>query len=117
MLKVIKSEPASQKNAIQDYPHDLIQRCRKCDPAAQLQVYKLYYRRVFSICIQIVEDPVIAEEIMHESFLTAFENINSYSGEISFSGWIATFVKMLFRRYISADIEFLTIMLLFIPRY
>jgi len=98
MLKVIKSEPASQKNGTQDYPNELIQRCRKGDPAAQLQVYKLYYRRIFSICMQIVEDPVVAEEIMHESFLTAFENINSYSGEISFSGWITSFVKNAFQQ-------------------
>ena len=98
MLKVMKSEQAGGQNKAQDHPAELISKCRKGDPAAQLQIYKLYYRPVFSICMQIAEDPVLAEEIMHESFLTAFENINSYSGEISFAGWINSFIKNAFQR-------------------
>ncbi len=74
-----------------DCPSELIQKCRSCDQRAQLQVYKLYYKRVFTICMQIVNDRDRAEDLMHESFLLAFENINSYSEDISFSSWINKF--------------------------
>ncbi len=74
-------------------PDELVQRCKKGDQKAQLQVYKLYYRPVFSSCMQIVNDPATAEDMMHESFILAFENINSYIGDISFSSWIKKFIK------------------------
>jgi RNA polymerase sigma-70 factor (ECF subfamily) len=73
--------------------NDLIEACRRNDQKAQLQVYKLYYKSVYSLCLQIVSDPVAAEDIMHESFLIAFENINTYCGKTSFSSWLMSFVK------------------------
>jgi DNA-directed RNA polymerase specialized sigma24 family protein len=76
-----------------DYPYELIQGCRRGDQKAQLQVYKLYYKKVFSKCMQIVNDPVAAEDLMHESFLIAFENMNSYKGDIIFPAWINLFIK------------------------
>jgi DNA-directed RNA polymerase specialized sigma24 family protein len=76
-----------------DCPFELIQRCRNCDQKAQLLVYKLYYKPVFSICIKLVKDPVLAEALMHESFLLAFEHIGSYRGDISFSSWINKFIN------------------------
>jgi DNA-directed RNA polymerase specialized sigma24 family protein len=82
---------ASMQNNPSDCPSELIQRCKGCDQRAQLQVYKLYYKQIFSFCMQIINDPVAAESLMHESFLLAFENIHSYSGDISFSSWICKF--------------------------
>lgn len=72
---------------------ELIEACKRGDHKAQLMVYKLYYRSIYNIYLRIVNDPAAAEEMMHESLLTAFENINSYSGDISFSTWLNTYVK------------------------
>ena len=72
--------------------HDLIEACRRNDQKAQLQIYKLYYKSIYSICLRIVSDPVAAEHIMHESFLTAFENISKYCGKTSFSSWLISFI-------------------------
>ena len=44
----------------------LIEGCRRGEPAAQLMVYKLYYRSVYNICLHIVNDPSRAEDIMQE---------------------------------------------------
>lgn len=73
--------------------NDLIEACRRGDQQAQLQIYKLYYRSIYGICLQIADDPAIAEDIMHESFLSAFENISSYYGITSFYSWIFSFIK------------------------
>jgi len=73
--------------------NDLIEACRRGDQQAQLQIYKLYYRSIYGICLQIADDPVIAEDIMHESFLSAFENISSYCGTTSLYSWIFSFIK------------------------
>jgi RNA polymerase sigma-70 factor (ECF subfamily) len=88
----MKAEFPNQQNTSPDCPFELIQRCGSSDQRAQLQVYKLFYKPVFSICRQIVNDPVVAESLMHESFLLAFEHIKTYTGEISFSSWINKFI-------------------------
>ncbi len=89
----MKTEFTRLQNSPSDCSFDLIQRCRRGDHNAQLQVYKLYYKPVFNICLQIVNDQFVAEALMQESFLLAFEDINSYTGDISFSSWINKFIN------------------------
>ncbi len=93
----MKSQFANRENNTSDLPDELVKRCRKGDQKAQLQVYKLCYRPIFSTCMQIVNDPATAEDLMHESFILAFENINSYIGDISFSSWVKKFIKDAFQ--------------------
>ena len=88
----MKPQSANPGYNISDLPDELLQRCKKGDQKAQLQVYKLCYKPVFSTCMQIVNDPITAEDMMHESFILAFENINSYVGDISFPLWIKKFI-------------------------
>lgn len=89
----MKPQSTNIENYKSDLNEDLMKKCRKGDQKAQLQVYKLYYKPVFSTCMQIANDPAIAEDLMHESFILAFENINSYIGDISFSSWIKKFIN------------------------
>jgi DNA-directed RNA polymerase specialized sigma24 family protein len=89
----MNSQFTGTENNKADLHDELVIRCKKGDQKAQLQVYKLYYRPIFSTCMQIVNDPATAEDLMHESFILAFENINSYIGDISFSSWIKKFIK------------------------
>jgi DNA-directed RNA polymerase specialized sigma24 family protein len=89
----MKPQFTSLDNKNTEISDELVKRCKKGDQKAQLQVYKLYYKPVFSTCKQIVNDPSRAEDLMHESFILAFENINSYIGDISFSSWVKKFIK------------------------
>lgn len=88
----MKPQLANQGSNESEIPDELVKRCKEGDQKAQLQVYKLYYRPVFRTCMQMVKDPATAEDLMHESFILAFENINSYFGDISFSSWIKRFI-------------------------
>jgi RNA polymerase sigma factor (sigma-70 family) len=67
---------------------DIIDNCRKGDRKAQFQIYKLYYRNMYNISLRIVNETQEAEDIMQESFLSAFENIDTYSGKVSFGAWL-----------------------------
>jgi len=91
---VMKPQFTSMDNNKPDISDELVKRCKKGDQKAQLQVYKLCYRPVFTTCMQIVNDSASAEDLMHESFILAFENINSYLGDISFSSWIKKFISI-----------------------
>jgi RNA polymerase sigma factor (sigma-70 family) len=62
------------------------------DRKAQFQVYKLYYKAMFNTAIRIVNDSAQAEDIMQESFLEAFRQIDTYRGESSFGTWLKKIV-------------------------
>ena len=70
----------------------LIDRCLNNDKDAQFGIYKLYYRSMYNTSLRIVNNTDDAEDIMQDSFLTAFEKIGSYKGEVSFGIWLKRIV-------------------------
>lgn len=66
----------------------LVKQCKQNQHYAQMQIYKLYYKAMYNTCLRIVKNPTTAEDIMQEGFLSAFQNINSYKGEVSFGAWL-----------------------------
>ena len=71
---------------------DQIDACRTGDRTAQFKIYKLYYKAMFNTSLRIVNDTAEAEDIMQESFLDAFQQLDSYSGEGSFGSWLKRIV-------------------------
>jgi RNA polymerase sigma factor (sigma-70 family) len=47
---------------------------------------------MYNISLRITNNPEEAEDIMQESFLSAFENIETYSGSVSFGTWLKKIV-------------------------
>ncbi len=70
----------------------LIDACRTGDRQAQFKIYKLYYKAMYNTSLRIVNDTAEAEDILQESFLDAFQRIDSYSGEGSFGSWLKRIV-------------------------
>lgn len=73
---------------VKDIHQDLIDRCMNNDRIAQMKLYDLYYRAVYSSIIRIVKDPMEAEDLMQEAFLSAFSNMKNFRSESSFGTWI-----------------------------
>lgn len=71
---------------------EYIDRCRKGDRKAQFEIYRLYFKSMYNTSLRIVKDPQEAEDIMQESFLSAFVKINTYSGKVSFGAWLKKIV-------------------------
>jgi len=71
---------------------DLLDGCKTGDQRAQFQIYKLYYKAMYNTSLRIVNDPMEAEDVMQESFLSAFEKIDTYSGTVSFGAWLKKIV-------------------------
>ena len=78
--------------AFKNIHQDLIDGCKSGDQKAQFQVYKLYYKAMFNTSLRIVNDTMEAEDVMQESFLSAFEKIDTYSGTVSFGAWLKKIV-------------------------
>jgi RNA polymerase sigma factor (sigma-70 family) len=85
-------EMANADAAFKNIHQDLIDGCKTGDQKAQFQIYKLYYKAMFNTSLRIVNDTMEAEDIMQESFLSAFEKIETYSGTVSFGAWLKKIV-------------------------
>jgi RNA polymerase sigma factor (sigma-70 family) len=71
---------------------DLIEGCKNGDQKAQFRIYRLYYKAMYNTSLRIVANVMEAEDIMQESFLSAFEKIDTYSGTVSFGAWLKKIV-------------------------
>jgi RNA polymerase sigma factor (sigma-70 family) len=71
---------------------DLLDRCLDDDKKAQFEIYRLYYKSMYNSSLRIVGIPEEAEDVMQESFLTAFRNLKTYSGDVSFGAWLKKIV-------------------------
>ncbi|WP_430303777.1 RNA polymerase sigma factor [Splendidivirga corallicola] len=58
------------------------------DRKAQYKLYKLYSKAMYNICYRIANDAEDAEDILQESFVSAFRNLHTYRGESSFGAWL-----------------------------
>lgn len=47
---------------------------------------------MYNTCLRILNNELEAEDIMQESFLAAFEKIETYSGQVSFGAWLKRIV-------------------------
>jgi RNA polymerase sigma-70 factor (ECF subfamily) len=78
--------------AFRNIHQNILKKCKNGDQKAQFQIYKLYYKAMYNTSLRIVNDSMEAEDIMQESFLSAFEKIDTYSGTVSFGAWLKKIV-------------------------
>jgi len=83
---------ANVEAAFKNLHQDLLDGCKCGDQKAQFQIYKLYYKAMYNTSLRIMNDTMEAEDIMQESFLAAFEKIDTYSGTVSFGAWLKKIV-------------------------
>ncbi|WP_339793122.1 sigma-70 family RNA polymerase sigma factor [uncultured Imperialibacter sp.] len=80
------------KSAVVNIHQSLIDSCREGSREAQYQLYKLYNKAMLNVAWRIVNNQSDAEDILQESFLSAFRNIQSYKGDATFGAWLKRIV-------------------------
>tara|TARA_R110002050_G_scaffold109796_4_gene221183 strand:- start:27850 stop:28401 length:552 start_codon:yes stop_codon:yes gene_type:complete len=66
--------------------------CLDGKQSAQLEVYNRYYKAMYNTAVRIVKDSAIAEDVMQESFLSAFTKLATFKGEVTFGSWLKRIV-------------------------
>ena len=66
----------------------LIKACIKNDSKAQRLLYEKYDARFFAVCKRYFTDIQQAEDALVKGFLKIFQNLENYSFEGSFEGWM-----------------------------
>ncbi|GIZ08070.1 RNA polymerase sigma factor [Flavobacterium sp. UMI-01] len=66
---------------------ELIKECKKNNPKAQEQLYKLFVKKLFGVCLKYSSSYADAQDNLQDGFLIIFRKIDQYSGKGSFEGW------------------------------
>lgn len=75
-----------------EHTETLIPLCLKGDRKAQLEIYNRYYKAMYNTAFRIVKNEAEAEDVMQESFLSAFTKLDSFRGEVTFGAWLKKIV-------------------------
>jgi len=70
----------------------LLQLCLNGKQSAQLEVYNRYYKAMYNTALRIVKKSDEAEDVMQESFLSAFTKLHTFKGEVTFGSWLKRIV-------------------------
>jgi RNA polymerase sigma factor (sigma-70 family) len=82
--------PLTQKTI--DIHQVLIDGCRNNDRKAQYELYHLYAKQMYNVCMRIVNHMGEAEDILQESFVEAFRRIREFRSEATFGSWLKRIV-------------------------
>lgn len=66
----------------------LVDRARRGDAAAFGELISKYERRVYRMARQITQNDEDAEDVLQETFLKAFEHLDSFQGQSKFYTWL-----------------------------
>ena len=70
----------------------MIESCMKGDVRAQYQLYSLYSKAMYNICLRMTNVQEEAEDMLQESFSYAFSRLGSFRFESSFGAWLKRIV-------------------------
>lgn len=70
----------------------LVQQCIEGDVSAYRQIYDRYARAMYNTSLRITGNSADAEDILQESFIDAFEQLQSFEGRSTFGAWLKQIV-------------------------
>jgi len=85
-------KPRILEDSVRNIHADLIDKGRRGDETALEELYRLYCKAMYNTALRIVIDRAEAEDILQESFITAFHNLKNYREEATFGAWLKRIV-------------------------
>ncbi|WP_149277502.1 RNA polymerase sigma factor [Pareuzebyella sediminis] len=70
----------------------LLKLCLEGKQSAQLEIYNRYHRAMYNTALRIVKKSEEAEDVMQESFLSAFTKLHTFKAEVTFGSWLKRIV-------------------------
>ncbi|MFA9390019.1 MAG: RNA polymerase sigma factor [Prolixibacteraceae bacterium] len=75
-----------------DIHKELIEASKKGDNRARHQLYELYAKAMFNICLRMMNNREDAEDILQEAFVQAFTKLDSFRYDSTFGAWLKRIV-------------------------
>jgi RNA polymerase sigma-70 factor (ECF subfamily) len=67
----------------------ILERCKNGEVKAQFLLYKQYSKAMYNIAIRFLNNKMDAEDILQESFVTAFEKLGELSSHNALGSWLS----------------------------
>ena len=78
----------------------LIYRAQTGDEGAFADLMREYYRFVYTIVIRIVDNPHDAEEVVQDTFLSAYQGLTQLEDAVKFKSWLAEIARNCARQWL-----------------
>lgn len=66
---------------------ELVERCKNGDRDAFRELYQRYSKAMFNTCLRLLNNVAEAEDVLQDSFIEAFKNLQNFEYRTSFGGW------------------------------
>ena len=67
---------------------EIIDRCLRGDAQAYKELYQRYSKAMFNTCLRLLNNVTEAEDVLQDSFIEAFKNLQNFEYRTSFGGWL-----------------------------
>ena len=71
---------------------EIIDNCRQGNRQAQFELYRLYSKAMYNICMRMLKDEMDAEDILQNSFIDIFSKLHTFQHQSSIGAWIKRIV-------------------------
>jgi len=84
----------------------LIQGCIRNERGAQEKLYRLFYPRMMALVKRYIDRDELAEEVMNNGYLRAFQKIGQYNFQGSFEGWLRKIIFHAVADYVKQNTKY-----------
>lgn len=84
--KIADVKPIEDVNAASDF--ELAQAASKGDMFAFEETYQRHHRRVYAICLRMLQNAAEAEDLTQDVFIQLYRKIGSFRGDSAFTTWL-----------------------------
>jgi len=78
--------------AAYDIHYNLVRNCQRGDQRAYKELYGLYAKAMYNICLRMLHSQQEAEDVLQDAFVDAFRKIGSFRYDASVGAWIKRIV-------------------------
>lgn len=75
-----------------DTHKEIVEQCKAGSRQAQFELYRLYSKGMYNVCLRMVKDELDAEDILQNSFVDVFTKLDSFRFQSSIGAWIKRIV-------------------------
>src|ERR1041385_3763253 len=84
----VGSESAPKKEVAKGTDFELAQSAAQGDMSAFEEIYQRHHRRVYSICLRMLQNAFEAEDLTQDVFIQLYRKIGSFRGDSAFTTWL-----------------------------
>ncbi len=94
MVIDLKQQNLNTTNKLEqlDFQRELVERCIKGERTAQYNLYRLYSRGMYNICLRMLNNSMEAEDVLQESFVDVYKKLHTFKYESTPGAWIKRIV-------------------------